>query len=96
MNILHLAFSAATLYNKLMDYQIMRILLAVYAVGAFTLAMFYLRYRRCTPIEFALWGIVALIVPVLGPFFVIAARPGPKKRSKRSPLGQRVTSSPKG
>ncbi len=62
---------------------IMLALLAIYAVSAFVLALFYMRYRRLTRAEFALWGMLALLVPVFGPFFVIAARPGPRKRSLR-------------
>jgi len=61
----------------------LRSILALYIVAAFVLAIYYLRYRRCTRFEFAVWGALALFVPVLGPFFVIAARPGPKKRLRR-------------
>lgn len=66
---------------------ILRTLFAVYVLAAFALAIAYLRYRRCSPVEFALWGGLAFFVPVIGPFFVIAARPGPKKRSRRSRKG---------
>jgi hypothetical protein len=62
---------------------ILRTLLVVYVLAAFVLAICYLRYRRCSPVEFALWGGLAFFLPVIGPFFVIAARPGPKKRSRR-------------
>jgi len=62
---------------------ILRILLAVYLLAALVLAISYLRYRRCSPVELALWGALAVCLPVLGPFFVIAARPGPKKRARR-------------
>lgn len=62
---------------------IMLALLAIYAVSAFVLALFYMRYRRLTRAEFAFWGMLALLVPVFGPFFVIAARPGPRKRPLR-------------
>ena len=66
---------------------ILRTLLIVYVLAAFGLAIFYLRYRRCSPVEFALWGGLAFFVPVFGPFFVIAARPGPKKRARRPRIG---------
>jgi len=79
-----------------MAYQIMRVILVLYVLGSFVLTLFYLRYRRCTPLEFALWGMLALIVPVLGPFFVIAARPGPRKHNRRAPLANRTMPSPKG
>ena len=66
-----------------MESVILRTLLALYVVGAFVLTLFYLHYRRCSPLEYILWGALALVVPVIGPFFVIAARPGPKKRINR-------------
>jgi len=64
----------------------LRTLLVLYMLGAFGLTLSYLFYRRCSALEFVLWGTLALILPVLGPFFVIAARPGPKKRFKRAGL----------
>jgi 4-amino-4-deoxy-L-arabinose transferase-like glycosyltransferase len=54
----------------------LRALLLLYLVAAFCLALAYLRRRRMTLRDYALWGIFALIFPVFGPFFVIAAQPG--------------------
>ena len=71
-----------------MAYLILRSALAIYVLAAFVLAIFYLRYRRCSPVEFALWGGLAFFLPVFGPFFVIAARPGPKKRARRLRKGK--------
>jgi hypothetical protein len=79
-----------------MEDQFLRILLVIYMLGAFGLAIAYLRYRRCSAFEFVLWGILAFILPVIGPFFVIAARPGPRKRFKQPGLAGRVITSPKG
>ena len=79
-----------------MEYQILRTLLIIYELGVFFLAITYLRYRRCTILEYALWGTLAFVLPVLGPFFVIAARPGPKKRIKRPGLAAGTSTSPKG
>lgn len=62
------------------------ILLGLYILGSFALAVSYLVYRRCATRELILWGLLAFCIPVLGPFFVIAARPGPKKRPERSHL----------
>ena len=67
---------------------ILRSLFAIYVLAAFMIAIFYLRYRRCSPVEFALWGGLAFFLPVFGPFFVIAARPGPKKRARRPRKGK--------
>ena len=66
---------------------VLLVLLAIYALAAFVGAVFYMRYRRLTPVEFALWGILAFFIPVFGPFFVIAARPGPRKRLRRPHKG---------
>jgi len=62
-----------------MEASILRFLLVTYLAAAFAAAIFYLRHRRVTPVEYLLWGTLALVLPVLGPFFVIAARPGPRK-----------------
>lgn len=63
-----------------MEPSLLRIILSTYILGAFVLTLFYIRYRRCSRRETLLWGMLALVIPILGPFFVIAARPGPKKR----------------
>jgi hypothetical protein len=79
-----------------METQTLRILLAVYILVTFVLTISYLHYRRCSALEYLLWGTLALVLPVLGPFFVIAARPGPKKRFKRPGLANQAIASPKG
>ncbi|GAB4486803.1 MAG: hypothetical protein Fur0016_16700 [Anaerolineales bacterium] len=66
-----------------MTQTILLALLTSYAAFAFLLGLSYMRHRRLTRTEFAFWGMLALLVPVFGPFFVIAARPGPRKRSLR-------------
>ena len=66
-----------------MEASFLRFLLAAYFAAAFAVALFYLRHRRVTLIEYIFWGTLALTVPVLGPFFVIAARPGPRKHVRR-------------
>jgi len=59
-------------------------LLADFLVMLF-LAVFYLRQRKLSWLEFSLWGLLALVVPVLGPFLVIAARPG-RWNKRQNPL----------
>ena len=66
-----------------MEATLLRFLLTGYLVAAFAVALFYLRHRRVTLVEYFLWGTLALALPVLGPFFVIAARPGPRKRIRK-------------
>ncbi len=59
-----------------MNAETIRLLLSVCLFAMFCLAMFYLRRRPLTWYQFTVWGLFALIVPVLGPFLVILARPG--------------------
>jgi hypothetical protein len=40
------------------------------------LAVFFLRRRKLTVFEYLLWGLLALLLPVLGPYLVIVSRPG--------------------
>ncbi len=46
-------------------------------IGAMALlALFYLRQRRMNWSAYCCWGLLVLMLPVLGPFLVIAHRPG--------------------
>jgi hypothetical protein len=44
--------------------------------GMMILAIFYLRRRRMPGISYLLWGLLAISLPIIGPYLVIAARPG--------------------
>jgi hypothetical protein len=55
---------------------VIRIILLVDIVAMALLSLFYLRQRRMNWAAFCGWGLLALLVPVLGPFIVIANRPG--------------------
>ena len=79
-----------------MGHLLFSILLGAYLLASFGLAISYLVYRRCTVLEIVLWGALALCLPVLGPFLVIAARPGPHKRGLRPSLANRAFPSSKG
>ena len=59
---------------------VLRVMLVVCVVGMFALAMLYLFQRRLAWHQYLGWGLVALIFPVLGPFLVIANRPGVKRK----------------
>jgi hypothetical protein len=65
------------------------VLLVVFLIAMYILAMLYLRRRRLTPRQFLGWGLLALLVPLLGPFLVIASRPGsapqPRRRKQTRP-----------
>jgi len=54
----------------------MRSLLLMCMLSMLMVAAFYLRQRRLAPLEYAIWGLAAILVPIIGPFFVIWMRPG--------------------
>jgi hypothetical protein len=61
---------------------ILKTLLVLSQLGMVTMALLYLRTRVLSFTEFVGWGLLALLVPFLGPFLVILARPGEKHRNK--------------
>jgi hypothetical protein len=60
------------------------VLLLVIVAMAF-LAIAYLRQRPLSSLAFLAWGLLAVLVPVIGPFVVIASRPGSSRRRSRLP-----------
>ena len=60
----------------LLSPETMRVLLLVGALGMALLASFYLRRRELTIAEYIGWGLLALLLPLLGPFLVILYQPG--------------------
>ena len=55
---------------------IIRTILAVDMMMMTALAVFYLRQRRMSWAAYCCWSVIALLVPVLGPFLVISIHPG--------------------
>lgn len=55
---------------------VIRTFLLVDIAAMALLALFYLRQRRMSWSSYCCWGLLAIAVPVLGPFLVIANRPG--------------------
>lgn len=55
---------------------VVRTILLVDIVAMALLALFYLRQRRMSWSSYCYWGLLAVGIPVLGPFLVIANRPG--------------------
>jgi hypothetical protein len=55
---------------------VVRTLLIVDMVGLALLALGYLWQRRMSRMQIFGWSVLALVVPVMGPFMVIASRPG--------------------
>jgi len=60
-----------------------RIMLLSYLIIQFLLAIFYLRGRNLSFGEYTLWGLLALLIPALGPFLVIVSRPGQRSKKRR-------------
>jgi len=59
-----------------MDAHSLHLLLVLFIFGMYFLALAYLHRQPLTFGAFALWGLAALLIPALGPFLVIALRPG--------------------
>lgn len=58
------------------DPELLKVLLVLFSAAMFVLAVLYLRRRRLTWLEYGAFGLLALLLPILGPFLVIALRPG--------------------
>ena len=57
----------------------LQVLLLLVILALYVLALLYLRRRGLNPARFAFWALLALFVPVLGPFIVFAAQPGARE-----------------
>ena len=53
-----------------------RVLLLILVIAEAILAALYLRTRSLSIPEYLGWGLMIILVPLLGAFLVIAARPG--------------------
>jgi hypothetical protein len=62
--------------NSMGTAAVIRTILLVDIVAMALLALFYLRQRRMSWTSYCCWGLLAIGVPVLGPFLLIANRPG--------------------
>ncbi|MCK4975460.1 MAG: hypothetical protein KAS36_00850 [Anaerolineales bacterium] len=60
----------------------MRTLLALCILSMALLAAFYLRQRDLSLSEYISWGLVIVLLPLLGPFLVILSRPGAQAKRK--------------
>lgn len=54
----------------------LRMLLGIGLLGMVLLAAFYLRSRELSFFQYIGWGLLIVLVPLLGPFLVIVAQPG--------------------
>ena len=55
--------------------EIVRILLYICLLGMALLAVIYLRQRRLSWTAYCAWGLLAVLLPAIGPFLVILAHP---------------------
>ena len=67
-----------------MNANALRVILIIFLVTMFLLAISYLRRRKMSKLAYVFWGTFALLLPAFGPFFVIAYRPGEIVARKRS------------
>ena len=66
-----------------MNADALRVLLVLFLVAIYLVAVSYLRRRKMSVWAYAFWGTFALLLPAFGPFFVIAYRPGELVHRKR-------------
>ena len=63
---------------------VMRLLLLLCLLGMLVLAGMFLRGRKLSMPAYLGWGLLSILVPLLGPFLVILMHPGaPRSRKKR-------------
>jgi len=74
-----LAFRIKIQYNLIMTADTMRLVLLTCILGLAFTAAFFLRSRRLPLLEYAFWGIITILFPVVGPFLVIWMCPGRKQ-----------------
>jgi hypothetical protein len=55
---------------------VLKAILVITVLAMAFLAVFYLRRRQLSWAAYCFWGLVAIVLPVLGPFLVIVSRPG--------------------
>jgi hypothetical protein len=72
---------------------LLRYLLLGCILGMACLAAFYLRRRELTPHEYLGWGLLALLLPLIGPFLVILSHPGTLRKELRLPRTRRTKKS---
>ena len=59
----------------LLSADLMRSFLVLTILGMAVLAAFHLRHRQLTLDEYLLWGLAAILIPLIGPYLVIALTP---------------------
>lgn len=67
--------------------EVLRIMLVFTIVGMAALALLYLSRRRLAWPDLVAWVLLALLVPILGPFLTISFRPGLSTSSRANAPG---------
>jgi hypothetical protein len=57
----------------------MRLLLLACLLGMAVLAAFFLSRRKLSVLAYLAWGLVIVLLPLVGPFLVILIRPGSER-----------------
>jgi hypothetical protein len=61
--------------------QLMRLLLVTCLLGMAILAILSLRQRKMPVGAYLGWGLIAVLLPLVGPFIVLLARPGGNRQA---------------
>ncbi len=61
--------------------QLMRLLLVICLLGMAIVAILSLRQRKMTVAAAIAWGLIAILLPLVGPFIVILVRPGESRQA---------------
>lgn len=61
--------------------QMMRILIGLCLLGMALLAVLSLRKREMPTAAYILWGLLAVFLPLIGPFLVLFIRPGVSRQA---------------
>ena len=77
------------LYNQFMNVASISVLLVLCLVGMYVLAMLSLRRRDLSLGWYAFWGLLALLLPAVGPFLVLLLQPGKPPARPNRPVDRR-------
>jgi hypothetical protein len=58
---------------------LMRLALLAGMLAMVIVAAFYLRQRKLSTLAYTAWGLIAILVPIAGPFLVIWIQPGSQR-----------------
>ena len=70
---------------------VMIVALGIFIITMTFLGLNYLRRRELETWEYIAWGLLAFILPVLGPFIIIASRPGTLRKEFTRRKGDKKT-----